>query len=291
MGDFLENFKSDAKGLLRDKKNLINILVLGILILALPLGIDLIRRQQLLKSRAAAEPIVFAGANVAQRNINGNMEWVILDATKGISLEFTSPLGPPAPPPTAPPPITPPPVTPPPVTPPPGQVPVPPTNPAASCPAPGTTASMSWTGSSGASRYDVYAFDTAFPVDWQTPCGSGGRVLCRQVTSGTSFSFTTTPGKSYQWFVFACNSSGCSSDTGGSFTCTSSTPTVSGPCTGQAAGTCTFDDMVAYYNPDGSRDFAVTAYGKYWNWNSPSRGVFNLTGSGDLTSVSWYMNP
>ena len=63
---------------------------------------------------------------------------------------------------------------------------------------------------------------------------------------------------------------------------------LSGPCAGKSAGTCTFDSMIAYYNPDGSRDFAVTAYGKYWNWNSPSRGVFNLTGSGDLISVPWY---
>jgi len=68
MGEFLEHFKNEAKSLLLDKKNLANLLVLGILILAVPLGVDLIRKQQIIKSRAAADPIVFTGINVVQRN-------------------------------------------------------------------------------------------------------------------------------------------------------------------------------------------------------------------------------
>ena len=80
MGEFLEYFKT--------KKNLVNLLVLGILVLALPIGINLIRQQQIFKSRAVADPIVFKGDNVALRN----GEWVALKPL--ISLLLTSPLGP-----------------------------------------------------------------------------------------------------------------------------------------------------------------------------------------------------
>ncbi|MCL4366006.1 dockerin type I domain-containing protein, partial [Patescibacteria group bacterium] len=70
------------------KKNLVSVLILGILILALPLGITLLQRQQNIKSRANVDPIVFSGANVEQRNGN----WVSLKPQ--ISFELTSPLGP-----------------------------------------------------------------------------------------------------------------------------------------------------------------------------------------------------
>lgn len=83
MGDFLDFFKQ--------KKNLINLLLLGILVLALPIGINLVRQQQILKSRAVADPIVFAGDNVEQKS---DGTWVAKDPK--ISLELTSPLGPPA---------------------------------------------------------------------------------------------------------------------------------------------------------------------------------------------------
>src|SRR3990172_3587432 len=82
MSDFLDFF--------RIKKNLINLLLLGILVLALPLGVDLIRQQQIIKSRALAEPIVFAGDNVEQKD----GKWIA--KAPQISLEITSPLGPPA---------------------------------------------------------------------------------------------------------------------------------------------------------------------------------------------------
>lgn len=84
MGEFLDFFKN--------KKNLATLLLLGILILALPLGINLIQKQQVLKSRAAADPIVIKGsADVYQ--VDG--QWVAKKDAK-ISLELTSPLGPPA---------------------------------------------------------------------------------------------------------------------------------------------------------------------------------------------------
>lgn len=83
MGEFLELFKK--------KNNLITLLILGILILAVPIGINLIKNQQIFKSRAGADPIVFTGTNVVSKN----GQWMVIDSKKPISLELTSPLGPP----------------------------------------------------------------------------------------------------------------------------------------------------------------------------------------------------
>lgn len=88
MEEFLESIKSETKDLFRSKKNLINLLVLVILILALPLSVNLVRQQQIIKSQAAVDPIVFTGSNVEQRD----GKWVALKPQ--ISLELTSPLKP-----------------------------------------------------------------------------------------------------------------------------------------------------------------------------------------------------
>lgn len=87
MKEFLDSIEDQIIDLFRRKKNLVNLLILGILILALPLGIKLIQQQQIIKSRAEIEPITFTGPNVEQRG----SEWV---ATKPqIQLKITSPLG------------------------------------------------------------------------------------------------------------------------------------------------------------------------------------------------------
>ena len=79
MGEFRDYF--------RNKKNLTNLLLLGIVMLALPLGVGLVRQQQILRSRAVADPITFSGANVVQKD----GKWY---ATKPhITVELTSPLG------------------------------------------------------------------------------------------------------------------------------------------------------------------------------------------------------
>ncbi len=91
MGEFLDSFKNGANDLLRNKKNLISLLVLGILILALPIGINLIRQQQILRSRADVDTIVFTGTNIEKRNGKS----IVLDPKQPISLQLTSPLGPP----------------------------------------------------------------------------------------------------------------------------------------------------------------------------------------------------
>lgn len=81
MGDFLDYFKN--------RKNLVSLLILGILVLALPIGITLLRQQQILRSKAAGEPITFSGAGVTQKNGN----WV--STTPQVTIKLTSPLGPP----------------------------------------------------------------------------------------------------------------------------------------------------------------------------------------------------
>jgi|Napbiome12C3dose_1001474.scaffolds.fasta_scaffold00001_132 hypothetical protein len=90
MGEFSELFKH--------KKNLITLLLLGILILAVPIGINLIKQQQIFKSRAANPPIVIKETKgVFQRlKAGGGYEWVMEKDAK-VSLELTSPLGSPDP--------------------------------------------------------------------------------------------------------------------------------------------------------------------------------------------------
>lgn len=100
MGELLNNLKNKIKALLpyqvgqllSNKKNVIGLLVLGILVLAIPLGVNLLKYQQIVKSRATNPPIVFTGDNVKQM---ASGQWAVIDATKAISLELTSPLGPP----------------------------------------------------------------------------------------------------------------------------------------------------------------------------------------------------
>ncbi len=88
MGEFSEFIKN--------KKNVATLLFMGILILAIPLGLNY-RQQQIIKSRASAEPIVFKGDNIV--DLPGNRKGFKLDAEGKaiVKLELTSPLGPPAP--------------------------------------------------------------------------------------------------------------------------------------------------------------------------------------------------
>lgn len=72
-----------------DRKTLINLLMTLVVLAVLPLGVNLVRQQQILRSRAVEDPIKFTGPNVEQRQ----SKWV---ATKPqIALELSSPLGPP----------------------------------------------------------------------------------------------------------------------------------------------------------------------------------------------------
>ncbi len=90
MKEILENLKSEVTPLLRDRRKLLSLLILGILILALPIGMDMLTKQRIIKLRATNDPIVFTGPNVRQKS-DGN--WVTTSSQ--VQLQITSPLGPP----------------------------------------------------------------------------------------------------------------------------------------------------------------------------------------------------
>lgn len=85
MGDFLDYFKK--------KKNLTSLLLLGILILGLPIGIQLLKQQQILKSRAESSgPIRFIQSDTEFQQTPGNdSTWATTDAN--ISFNLYSPFG------------------------------------------------------------------------------------------------------------------------------------------------------------------------------------------------------
>lgn len=75
----------------KNKKNLSNLLIMGILILAVPIGVTLIRQQQILKSRATNPPITFVEKpNVTTKNPDGS--WKTTSTT--VSLLLSAPYPP-----------------------------------------------------------------------------------------------------------------------------------------------------------------------------------------------------
>ncbi len=69
------------------KKNLTSLLVLAVLVLAIPIGVNLVRQQQNLKSKAAGEQVIFASPNVeARTGPNGSPVAVALDQTVGVNV-------------------------------------------------------------------------------------------------------------------------------------------------------------------------------------------------------------
>lgn len=81
------NFSSEEK--LLSKKNLISLLLLAILIVGIPLGVNLAKQQQQLKSQAAGDPIKFSGPGVDCSKTE------CTTTSPAINIELTSPLGPP----------------------------------------------------------------------------------------------------------------------------------------------------------------------------------------------------
>ena len=301
MGDFLSYFKS--------KKVLINLLVLGILVLALPLGIKLIREQQIIKSRATEQPPVkfIEGENTFQRN----GQWM---ATRPqVTLELTSPLGPPEPAATATP------------TPGPTATPTPhaptatPAPAATATPAPVTAQSATFNGvsfsnldgaaistkltfpsgqfyvdvpvvvnlSSGSPRNLIIRFNYLGPCTGKAPgtCTFDSRAMYVN-TDGSRTESITAYGK--YWNFNSANN--WAPMDGNSKDLTAESRYASGPCAGKSAGTCNFDSRAMYVNTDGSRTESITAYGKYWNFNSPSGGGWNpgAENGSDLTTVDRY---
>lgn len=93
-----------------------------------------------------------------------------------------------------------------------------------SCPPPGSTATLSWDSSYGATYYALRVNNTA--DGWDGSCSSSAGDFCQNVNS-TSYQFTSSPGATYGWWLHSCNDGGCSLQTNGAeFTCT---PTLNAP--------------------------------------------------------------
>lgn len=80
----------EIKNFFTSRKNLVNLVFLLVLVFGLPIALKLAKDQQLLRSRAAVEPIVFAGDCVVEKN--GKKVLVCTDVT----LQLTSTLGSPS---------------------------------------------------------------------------------------------------------------------------------------------------------------------------------------------------
>jgi hypothetical protein len=80
----------------RNKKNLINLLILLVVIVTLPFIGEAIKYSKIFSSRAAADPIVFTGPNIV--TVNNQRTLKLNDQGQAVvDLELTSPLGPPRP--------------------------------------------------------------------------------------------------------------------------------------------------------------------------------------------------
>ncbi len=89
---------NDLKNQLKDRKTLVSLLVLLLLAIALPLGIKLAKDQQILRSRAAADPIRFTGENVQSRGSASPVPVIVPNTNNEyqVDLEFNAPSAPPS---------------------------------------------------------------------------------------------------------------------------------------------------------------------------------------------------
>lgn len=89
-----------------------------------------------------------------------------------------------------------------------------PTNLIGSCPAPGTSATLSWSTVTGATGYYVRVDDKS--NGWKNDCTVTqfqGDICLTNVITATSYTFTTTPGHTYSWWVHAANATAISPGT------------------------------------------------------------------------------
>lgn len=164
----------------------------------------------------------------------------------------------------------------------------PPSGLSASCPSPGTTATVSWRAVPGATSY-------ALRVDnqnngWNGLCG-GSQLsgdVCREV-SGTSYSFSSTPGASYRWWIHTCTSSGCDYSTvaSSSFTCaTTPTYTLNVTKTGSGSGTVTSSPSGINCGSTCSANFNSGTKVTLTAYPDPGSVISNWSGSGIACSGS-----
>lgn len=258
MKEFIDNLRNS--GLFQNKRNLI---ILVILLVALPVGIFLITKQQIFKSRASGELISLTGANVTRR---ADGSYVMVDASHPtITLQLTSTLDKEVPPPASPAPPTPsassnPPASP---APEPGRASATITaNPTTSTA--GHAVTVSWSSTNAAKCYLDYP-------------GVTGEVS----TSGSDVYHpeeTTTYG-------IRCEAPGVISSSRQTVTITVNPPL---PCTDKDGSSCTFDTQTAYVRAGTSlRRETVTAYGRYWNWDETAPGQWQALDKNGSTLASY----
>ncbi len=323
MSGLLDNIKNAIGFLFSSRKNLISVMVVLILVLAIPVGIYLIRQTQIFKSRATSDPIVFSGSNVTK---DAQGRYHLVDSTnKTVTLQLSTNLGavvessaPSAPPASSAPASSAPNI-------------VAPTlsfsvNPtiitegdsvtltwsstnASKCVLeyPGVLSTLDPSGSTGHSPLETTTYSmrcegaggtpnaakqtakvTVNPVP---PCKGKTGTGCAFDTlttwynsDGVTRSQSITIGGNY-WNY---NSDGGWHLTGQGDLATTFYKDAGGPCEGKSAGTCSFDVQSLYLNPDNSRDQTIIVGGKYWNYHNPTSGGWTLSNSGNLGDVAWY---
>ena len=176
-----------------------------------------------------------------------------------------------------------------------------PTGLSASCPAPGTSATVSWNAVSGATRYALRVDDTT-ANGWNGGCNGGQNPgdVCTDFAAGTSYSFSSIAGHSYSWWMHSCNATDCnwgSQSNGPNFVCTASaaTPTPGGPTstpTPTPASTYTISGNVFIdTNENGSKDAGESNYSLGTNVSrngsgSPLNVTTNSSGNYSFSSLS-----
>ena len=92
-----------------------------------------------------------------------------------------------------------------------------PTGLSASCPVPGTSATVWWNASPGATSYSLRVDNQQ--NGWSGTCSwTYPGDVCQQI-SATSYTFSSVPDAPYWWWVHSCDGTGCSAAASASFTC------------------------------------------------------------------------
>lgn len=92
MEEKIVNF-AESENKLLTRKNIITFLLVGIMLLVIPVGVQLIQQQQTLKSKAASE----ASINFSGEGVECDEAGNCTTTSDTIQIELNSPFGPPAP--------------------------------------------------------------------------------------------------------------------------------------------------------------------------------------------------
>lgn len=192
--------------------------------------------------------------------------------------------------------------------------PPPPTNPAASCPAPGTSGTITWTLPSGYTQVLLRVQESG-ATGSNAACGGGSNQLCTGPYTGSSYSFngSSAPamvaGRTYSWWIHTYSAATGLYSTeavGGSFTCvptvTQYTLTVTKPIGGRIVTT---DNNIScgttcsrQYNQGSTVTLQAipdTSYWRFVGWggacSGQGTGNCTLTINSDITNVTAQFRP